>query len=172
MTVGNEPGVYHVVPAGEFTPSSKAPEVFLRDLSVWRNIMREAAEEFLNVEEAYGEGDRGIDFTADHPYVELQEAVKSGHLVTWCFGLVIDAACLKSELLTIMVMDAREFDRTFAKMVAENREGNIIAGPSGKGVAFTKSNIDSYLSDGSVTSAAKACLALAWANQDHLKLGI
>jgi len=53
--VTEAPEVLHVVPAGEFTPSDVGLQALRTDFDLWRNIVREYAEEFLNVEEAYGE---------------------------------------------------------------------------------------------------------------------
>jgi hypothetical protein len=60
--VVNESDLIHVVPAGEFTPSDISYEAIRDDFSIWRNIMREYAEEFLNKEEAYGRGGQPIDY--------------------------------------------------------------------------------------------------------------
>jgi hypothetical protein len=40
-------GMYHVVPAGVFQPSSLAPAHQANDFSLWRNIQREFSEELL-----------------------------------------------------------------------------------------------------------------------------
>jgi hypothetical protein len=54
----------HVIPAGEFTPSDVGLQAQSEDFDLWRNIMREYAEEFLDVEEAYSRGGHTIELAA------------------------------------------------------------------------------------------------------------
>src|SRR5207249_2239084 len=61
-------GLCHVMPAGEFQPSSLHPVNVRNDFSLWRNIMREYSEEFLGNAEHDGNGPGPIDYIADEPF--------------------------------------------------------------------------------------------------------
>ena len=49
--VATAAGLYDVIPAGEFQPSSIAPYDQANDFSIWRNIVREYSEELLGAPE-------------------------------------------------------------------------------------------------------------------------
>jgi hypothetical protein len=168
--VVNEVDQIGVVPAGEFTPSDISYEAVQADLSIWRNIMREYAEEFLGAPESYGRGGKTIDFENGEPYAELSAARNRGDLIVRIFGVAIEPLCFKPELLTVCIFTADTFDRIFANMVPENDEGTLLVGPDRCGIPFTSSNVKLYAQSQGTASAAAACLTLAWRHRKHLQL--
>jgi hypothetical protein len=168
--VVNESDLIHVVPAGEFTPSDVSYEAIGADFSLWRNVMREYAEEFLNKEEAYGQGGQPLDYDNDPPYAQLSAAKQNGGLHISVFGVAIEALCLKPELLTVCVFEANVFDRIFADMVSVDSEGVLLVGSNRKGIPFTHTNVQLYADNSDTTSAGVACLKLAWRHRRELGL--
>jgi hypothetical protein len=168
--VVNESDLIHVVPAGEFTPSDISYEAIQADLSIWRNIMREYAEEFLDKEESYGRGGKPFDYENDFPYSELSAARRHGDLNVSTFGVAVDALCLKPELLTICIFKAKVFDEIFLNRASVNGEGVLLVGPNGHGIPFTNSNIELYADNKETASAGAACLKLAWRYRRELGL--
>ena len=75
--VTEAPEVMHVVPAGEFTPSDIGLQAVRRDFDLWRNIVREYVEEFLDVEEAYGKGRPSYRFHTGLPVPGLMLATEN-----------------------------------------------------------------------------------------------
>ena len=168
--VVNESDLIHVVPAGEFTPSDISYEAIESDFSLWRNVMREYAEEFLNKEEAYGQGGQPLDYDNDAPYAKLSAAKRNGALHVSVLGAAIDALCLKPELLTVCVFEANAFDHIFTNMVSVDEEGVLLVGPNRKGIPFTHANVQLYADNADTTSAGAACLKLAWRHRRKLGL--
>jgi hypothetical protein len=168
--VANEIGQVAVVPAGEFTPSDISYEAIHADFSIWRNIMREYAEEFLAAPEAYGRGGQSLDFENDKPYAELSAARARGDLVVQTFGIGIDPLVYKPELLTICIFSADAFDSIFADMVPANDEGGLLVGPNRHGIPFTSQNIKLYADNDRTGFSGAACLRLAWRYRKQLGL--
>jgi hypothetical protein len=168
LSVG--PGVVHAIPAGEFAPSDVGLDSMRVDFDLWRTVMREYAEEFLDIEEAYGRGGRPLDYDDDWPFSELNQARTSGGLRLYVLGIGLDVLTWKPELLLVCLVDGVVFDKVFAKMVAAGREGTIIVGPRGHGVTFDEANISRYIDSANTRGAAKACLALAWRHRVSLGL--
>ncbi len=159
------PELFHVVPAGEFTPSDISIEAIESDFSIWRNIVREYAEEFLGVDDAQGVGGRTIDYEHEVPYRRLMDAKKSGDLRVYVLGAGLDPLTWKPELLTVAVFTASAFDRTFPDMVKINNEGTLIPGRP-----FKEAVIRNYLNNPATRPGGKACLGLAWHHREVLGL--
>jgi hypothetical protein len=157
--------LFHVVPAGEFTPSNISPLAVREDLSLWKNISREYAEELLGHIDAQGGGGRKIDFLHGPPYNQLNSARESGLLKVYALGLGLDALTWKPELLTVAVFDASVFEEIFGRHPGGNYEGTII-----EDIPFTPENLLSYTESDSTRSGAKACLELAWRHRIALGL--
>lgn len=168
--VVNNATLLGVIPAGEFTPSDVSSEAVSRDLDLWKNIMREYAEEMLGVDDAQGQGGKWIDYASESPYWELEMARATGELQVKVLGLGVDPLPWKPELLTVCVIDAEVFDRIFAPVPPRNDEGIIIAG-DGKGLPFDAATIDRYCHEDKVSPNTEACLRLAWQHRAELGLG-
>jgi hypothetical protein len=169
----------HIVPAGEFTPSDLTYEAVTNDFNLERNIIREYAEEFLDVEEAYGQGGRWIDYRRESPYREMTEAIDAGAMRISVLGIGLDPLTWKPEILTVCVIDAEAFDLIFdLKRVAasENKlltgqEGRILVGPDGTGLPFNAATVTRYVDNPNTRFAASACLSLSWRHRVELGLG-
>jgi hypothetical protein len=173
-------GHVHVIPAGVFQPSSEAPAAWTADQDVWKNIIREACEEFLPDDEVNG-ASAVIDYETVSPYSSLVRCARAGDVRCFFFGVGIDALQLQPEILTACVYTERAFrmlfGATFAKAHARNKEGLIVGAQvvgttkSGReliGFTFNESVVKETLSKMPLVSGAAACLYLSWAARDTL----
>ncbi|GGR85666.1 hypothetical protein Snoj_44070 [Streptomyces nojiriensis] len=161
-------GTYHVMPAGVFQPSSVMPWDQSNDFNLWRNVLREYAEEFLGDPEADGSSGEPIDYEATEPFRTLNQARREGKVRPYCFGIGLDPLTLAGEILSVVVIDADVYDSVFAGMVSRNSEGAVVAGSPGSssaGIEFTESNVRRLLDNEPLASAAAACIDLAWRNR-------
>lgn len=159
-------GSCHVMPAGEFQPSSAAPVNVVNDFSLWRNTMREFSEEFLGNPEHDGCGPSAVDYEKDEPFLRFELAHTRGTLRMWHYGLVVEPLELGVLQLTVAVVDAPEFDRLFADMVTTNDEGNVVGRGGTKYVPFTGEAIDRL--EPRLTASALTLLRLAWKDRRTL----
>jgi len=164
----------HVIPAGEFQPSSRSPVSLREDLDLWRNIMREYSEEFLGYEEYYGEAGFTVDYDSE-PFQSFNDALDKGQLECYYLGFGMDPLTLKGEILTVCIWEAEVFDAIFANIKWENEEGKIIGNNVDKknnhlyGMPFNKEYIDQYIEDNTIP-AGMACLRLVWKYRNELGL--
>ena len=163
-------GTYHVMPAGVFQPSSVMPWDQSNDFNLWRNVLREYAEEFLGDPEADGSSGEPIDYDGTEPFRTLNQARRDGKVRPYCFGIGLDPLTLAGEILSVVVIDADVYDSVFAGMVSRNSEGSVIAGHGSEnaGVEFTETNVRRLLENEPLASAAAACLDLAWQHRGLL----
>lgn len=159
-------GLCHVMPAGEFQPSSSAPVDVVNDFSLWRNIMREFSEEFLGNPEHDGCNPNSIDYENDEPFARFELARDRGTLRVWHYGLVVEPLELGALQLTVAVLDAPEFDRLFANMVSTNDEGSVIGKGGTKRIPFTEEAINRL--EPRLTASALTLLRLAWRDRAAL----
>jgi hypothetical protein len=168
--VVNNAGQIGLIPAGEFTPSDLSIETTENDFDLWKNIMREYAEEFLGFVDAQGQGGRWLDYVKEAPYRQLADAKARGKLKVKVLGLGLDPLPWKPELLTVCVIEAQSFDAIFGRMVRRNSEGLILAGGGKEGLPFDAVTIERYCKDDDISLNAKACLQLAWRFRADLRL--
>lgn len=161
-----------VVPAGMFQPASAGVLAVRRDFDLWRNIMREMAEELLGMPEASGKTGDSLDYQHTEPYASLEEARVRGQLSIWCFGLGMDPLTLTVELLTAAVIDEAVFNKVFTNLVSRNEEGIVIrrdgSAKNTVGIDFTENSIHEYSSSHNLMPAGGACLELAWRHHETL----
>jgi len=158
-----------MVPAGEFQPSDDSRFALHRDLDVWLAMMREYAEEFLNMDEVRQGRGAPIDYAAQSPFRELQAAKTAGLVRPYLLGIGLYVAAWKATILTVCVFDASVFDDIFWNMATENREGlfevpthhRTAAAPL-TGWDFTEQTVQDYLHDPALNLSAKTVLELAW----------
>lgn len=168
VIVGSE--VTHVIPAGEFTPADVGLESRQSDFDIWKTVTREFAEEFLDVEEAYGRGGRPIDYDTDPPFDKMAAGYRDGTIRPHVVGIGLDCLTWKPELLLVCAIDAAVFDDIFSGMTTQGREGTILVGPHGHGIPFNGQSIARYANSSSTRGAARACLMLAWQHRHALGL--
>jgi transcriptional regulator with XRE-family HTH domain len=164
-------GMFHVMPAGVFQPSSISPDAQAQDFDLWRNVMREFSEEFLGNPDHDGSSGDPIDYQNTEPFRSLGRARESGDLRMMCLGMGVDPLTLAGEILTVAVIEDHVFDRIFDSLVPANTEGTIVAAPNrnhAEGVPFTGTNVERLLGSGLMAPAAAACLYLAWQHRGLL----
>jgi transcriptional regulator with XRE-family HTH domain len=164
--VATAAGLYDVIPAGEFQPSSIAPHDLANDFDIWRNIVREYSEELLGAPESDGSRSEPIDYQRWPFYRALGQARAEGKLHAVCLGAGLDSLTLAATILTVVLIDADVFDEVFRHAVQVNAEGVTVFGEQGNrtghGLAFTEQNVTRLLEREPMASPGAACLALAW----------
>ncbi len=164
-SVATAGGMYDVVPAGEFQPSSVAPWDLANDLDLWRNVVREFSEELLGTPEHDGSRSAPIDYAAWPLFRALGRARAEGNLRPVCLGVGLDALTLAATILTAVVIDDEAFDEVFGDVVETNAEGVIVAvggRRAAEGIPFTEENVTRLLTSEPMAPPGAACLALAW----------
>lgn len=158
-------GVYHIMPAGVFQPSSIMPWDQVHDFDLWRNVLREYAEEFLGMPEADGNSGSPIDYEGTEPYRSLNQARLEGRVRPYCFGIGLDPLTLAGEILSVVVIEAEVYDEVFSGLVGQNLEGSVVRGVAGgarTGIPFTAANLRRLRENEHLAPAALACLDLTW----------
>ncbi len=164
--VATAAGIYDVIPAGEFQPSSIAPHDLANDFDIWRNIVREFSEELLGAPEHDGSRSAPIDYDGWPLYRDLSRARAGGRASAFCLGAGLDALTLAATILTVVVIDADVFDDLFGQAVQVNAEGITLFGEdgsaAGNGIDFSERNVTRLLEREPMAAPGQACLALAW----------
>jgi hypothetical protein len=162
--------IFDVIPAGEFQPSSIAPQAPADDLDIWKNIVRELSEELLGTPEHDGSRGEPVDYAGWLLYRALCQAQAEGKVTSVCLGAGLDALTLAATILTAVVIDAEVFDELFGEAVRENAEGITVFGDEegGPGIEFSESNVKRVVETGSVAAPGAACMALAWSYRSRL----
>jgi transcriptional regulator with XRE-family HTH domain len=169
--VAENGGTYHVIPAGEFQPSSVNPWDRRSEFDFWRNIVREYSEEFLGTPEHDGTRSQPIDYDGWPFYQQLQDARRRGTLQVSLLGMGLDALTLAATVLTVVVIDDDEFRSIFGGATSLNEEGEIMnpdGGPPLDGVPFTEGAVHRLLSTRPMASPGAASIGLAWQHRRHL----
>lgn len=169
--VATAAGVYDVVPAGEFQPSSVALWDRRNDFDLWRNIVREYSEELLGESEHDGTRSAPLAYECWDLYQQLEQARRRGDLTAFLLGIGMDALTLAATILTVVVIDEDTFGRVLGATVRYNEEGEIVALGDGRpadGVPFTAGAVERLLSSEPMASPGAACLALAWRHRGWL----
>ncbi|MDQ4039760.1 MAG: helix-turn-helix domain-containing protein [Actinomycetota bacterium] len=166
-------GIYDVVPAGEFQPSSVALWDRGNDLDLWRNVVREYSEELLGLPEHDGTRSQPIDYENWPLYQLLEKGMRDGSVTAHFLGLGLDVLTLAATILTVVVIDDDAFGQAFGSIVRYNDEGEIVGthDDAAEGVPFTKAAVDRLLSSEPMASPGAACLSLAWEHRGTL-LGV
>jgi transcriptional regulator with XRE-family HTH domain len=175
-SVATAGGVYHVIPAGVFQPSGITAGHHHGDFDMWHNIMRELSEELLGNPEHDGSGSTLIEYDRTEPFRSFERARAAGRVRVWFFGVGLDALTLFGEILSVVVVDAEQYDRLFAGLVASNAEGSLVtAGPNRRlsdGIPFTQEAVRRLIDREPLAPSAAACLELAWRHRAALVPGL
>ncbi|MDF9810771.1 hypothetical protein [Streptomyces sp. SPB162] len=174
-------GTVHVVPAGEFQPSTDKASMISDEFDLRSTIIREYAEEFL--------GEADVQDPAEHDprlhpdeYHYLKEVVLGGGARLHYLGIGLYPLTWKPEILVVSVFDDKVFDKVFAGMVESMFEGELLVterlrkslyalrGKKGpyQGLSFTEDVVCQYRDSSATLPAARACLALAWRHREAL----
>ncbi|ONI71169.1 transcriptional regulator [Actinosynnema sp. ALI-1.44] len=159
-------GLCHVMPAGEFQPSSVDLADVRNDFSLWRNIMREFSEEFLGNPEHDGSTSRPIDYAYEEPFRSFDRARAEGGLRLWHYGLAMEPLELGAVQMTVAVVDDVVFDRLFADLVDINDEGRVIGRGGRTDMPFTVEAIDRL--GPRLSASALTLLRLGWRDREQL----
>lgn len=161
--VGHAGGMIQVIPVGVFQPLGPEPWNLTNDLSLWRGMLREYAEELLGAAEDYNTTEAPFDYDAWPFGVQMNAAVEAGRVRPYVLGLGVDPLTFAVDLLTAVVIDASTYDDLFAEAVADNAEGSVLPA-----VPFTAEEIDRYAGREPTQAAGAALLRLAWHHRGAL----
>jgi len=165
-------GLYQVIPVGVFQPSSDTAAALRADFDLWRCAVREYSEELLGTAETcetYGRDGTAFDYDAWPLYRSLSGAREAGSLRSYLLGLGVDPLSLATDILTVTVIDGAVFDEVFAGLAASNAEGLVLGGGDAAGrFAFTRANVERFVTSEPMQAAGAAVLSLAWQHRDQL----
>lgn len=157
-------GLVHIVPAGEFQPSSDSNVMIDKDFDIWKNIMREYYEELINPSIASERIKYEIDWENDLPFKQLNQAKKENKIQLFFLGFIINPLNLKPEILTALVFSEQAFHESIGSFKERNEEGRIIwniKNQTFEGHKFDEKTVKYYLSM-PLEPSATACLIAAW----------
>lgn len=152
--VGHAGGLHHVVPTGVFQPSNGDPRSVANDFGLWRNILREFAEELAGGSEDYGDGP--VDYDG-WPFAQ-----RLGGVSRYCLGLGVDPLTLATDLLTVVVVDAPLYDELLLGP-SENTEGEVL-----ERLPFDQATVEEFVERRPMQAAGAALLSLAWRHRANL----
>ncbi|MDX8033249.1 hypothetical protein SK803_23780 [Lentzea sp. BCCO 10_0856] len=145
--VGHAGGMYQVLPVGVFQGAQDS------DFSLWHCMIREFAEELLGVPEIH---------SADYGSWPFARQLTSAARVFY-LGMGVDPLTFATDMLTVAVIEAPEFDELFGELVSHNDEGRVL-----EGLPFTASNIERFVHHEPTQAAGAALLSLAWQHRETL----
>jgi hypothetical protein len=161
--VGHAGGMVQVIPVGVFQPAGPEPWNVTNDLSLWRGLLREYAEELLGAPEDYDTTTGPFDYQAWPFGARMDAAVDTGHVRPYLLGMGVDPLTFATDLLAAVIFAADTYDDLFADAVAQNAEGSVL--PS---VNFAVDQVDRYAGQEPTQAAGAALLRLAWRHRDTL----
>jgi hypothetical protein len=157
--VGHAVDMLQVLPVGVFQPTSDRPADIANDLSLWRCMLREYAEELLGVPEL----EAPVDY-AGWPFARaMTAALDGGRIRAYVLGLGVDPLSLATDLLVAVTIEAGTYDDLFAAAVDVNAEGTVL-----HGIPFTAGTVARYADREPTQAAGAALLTLAWRHRTAL----
>jgi transcriptional regulator with XRE-family HTH domain len=173
--VATAAGIYGLIPAGEFQPSSIAAWDKANDFDLWRNMVREYAEELLGEPERDGSQGEPLDYEGWSLYRTLQQARAEERVSAYCLGVGLDTLTLTATILTVVVMDDDVFDQLFGDAVRINAEGVLVTAAESSavsdGVPFTEETVQRLLTSEPMASPGACILDRAWRFRDQILKG-
>jgi transcriptional regulator with XRE-family HTH domain len=173
--VATAAGIYGLIPAGEFQPSSIASWDRKNDFDLWRNMVREYSEEILGEPERDGSSGEPLDYDNWPLYRTLRTAQQQGRVSVYCLGVGLDTLTLTATILTVAVFDDDVFDDLFGQAVQVNPEGVLItsaeASKVSEGLPFTADTVRRLLEDEPMASPGACILDRAWRFRDVILSG-
>lgn len=145
---------FHVVPAGTFQPDGFNDNFHGRDFDLFRNILRELAEELLGKDELSNIIKDEKNFMEEYPICEYVSLFKDSNAKVFFLGLGLDPLTTKPEILTCIAIDGSKVGREINLNFKDNYEGEHFMVP------FTKEGIRKYLQHENTLPAGAACLAI------------
>ncbi|GAA3621101.1 hypothetical protein GCM10022267_04130 [Lentzea roselyniae] len=164
--VATAAGIYGLIPAGEFQPSSVAAWDTTNDFDLWRNMVREYSEELLGEPERDGSQGEPINYEEWSLYRTLEKARAEDRVSPYCLGIGLDTLTLTATLLTVVVIDDDVFDDVFGNSVQINAEGALVTAIEStsvsEGVPFTEETVRRMLTSEPMASPGACILARSW----------
>lgn len=164
--VATAAGIYGLIPAGEFQPSSIAAWDRSNDFDLWRSMVREYSEEILGEPERDGTQGVPLDYENWSLYRTLQQARGGNRVDAYCLGIGLDTLTLTATVLTVVVLDDDVFDELFGDAVQINAEGALIAAATSStvsdGIPFVEGSVRRLLTSEPMASPGACILARAW----------
>lgn len=161
--VGHAGGMIQVIPVGVFQPAGPEPWNVEHDLSLWRLLLREYAEELLGAAEDYDTTEAPFDYDSWPFGVRMTAALDAGHARAYVLGMGVDPLTFATDLLAAVIFDAATYDELFAAAVADNAEGAVLPA-----VPFTEDQVDRYAGYEPTQAAGATLIRLAWHHRDTL----
>jgi hypothetical protein len=163
---------YSLLPAGEFQPASISPQSIESDLDIWRNMVREYAEEMLGQPEHDGSSGMPVDYEVWPFFRDMTNARTAGTVRPYALGVILDALSLNSSIATATVIDDTVFDDLFRDLVATNPEGEVVLSldnnRSIRGLPFNEETVKRLTTREPLGQTSAACLTLAWRHRAQL----
>lgn len=170
--VATAAGIYGLIPAGEFQPSSVASWDRQNDFSIWRGMVREFSEELLGEPERDGSSGEPLDYENWSLYRDLEVSRAEGRVRPYCVGMGLDTLTLTATVLTVVVIDDDVFDDLFGETVRINAEGELVASSEATsvsgGLPFDGPTVNRLLTTEPMASPGACILDRAWRFHDHL----
>lgn len=164
--VGHAGGLYQVLPVGVFQPAGEELWNAINDFSLWRNVLRELAEELRGDAEDYGTHRGPINYHT-WPFADrLTRALDAGSARAFCLGIGVDPLTFATDILTTITIDAPLYDELFGQVADANTEGSILPA-----VPFTAEIVEKYASTEPTQAACAGLLRLAWRRRSTLVSG-
>lgn len=164
--VATSAGIYGLIPAGEFQPSTVATHDRENDFSLWRSMVREYSEEILGDPERDGSSGEPLVYEDWQLYKDLERARKNGRVAPYCLGVGLDTLTLTATILTVVVIDDDAFDELFGDAVSVNSEGSLVSSSDvinvTDGLRFDEENVTRLLRDEPVASPGACILRRAF----------
>lgn len=173
--VATAAGIYGLIPAGEFQPSSVASWDRQNDFSIWRGMVREFSEELLGEPERDGSSGEPLDYENWPLYRELEQARDDDRVRAFCLGVGLDTLTLTATVLTVVVFDDDLFDALFGDTVRINAEGELVSSAEStrvsEGLPFTSETVERLLTREPMASPGACILHKAWSARSRLLPG-
>ena len=168
------PNMFGAVPAGEFQPASKGPGAFINDLSLWKCILREYAEEMLGhpVNDPHG---NAPDY--DKKVTKLDSELGRG-VRPYILDFGLDPVTLKAGFRIVCIIDNDVFDEVFSDMVPITVEGEVLwsdeskpqSGKARRGFPLTEEKVTEMLQTEGLTAAVRLLIKETWKHREYLGL--
>ena len=170
--VATSAGIYGLIPAGEFQPSTVATHDRENDFSLWRSMVREYSEEILGDPERDGSSGEPLVYENWPLFKDLEQARLDGRVSPYCLGIGLDTLTLTATILTVTVFDDDAFDELFGDAVSVNSEGSLVSSSDmvnvTDGLQFNEENVSRLLRDEPVASPGACILRRAFDWRDTL----
>lgn len=170
--VATSAGIYGLIPAGEFQPSTVATHDRENDFSLWRSMVREYSEEILGDPERDGSSGDPLVYEEWPLFRDLQQARDEGRVWSYCLGIGLDTLTLTATILTVTVFDDDVFDNLFGNAVSVNSEGSLVSSIETvnvtDGLRFSRENVERLLSGEPLASPCACILQRAFSYRNEL----